>query len=96
MSLIVTTNRHWRELTSWHELTSEEQMFHDYADESDLFVRYRGMVEPLGSFVRISPMSDLFRQGWEGACASGLWFGWVIRMNREHDAFQVGAYREIG
>lgn len=95
MSLVVTTNRHWREVTHWQELTPDEQAYHDYADESDLFVRYRGMVEWLGSFMRLPLTGDLSRLGWDGACADGMWSGWLIRVSREGDTFQIGAYREV-
>jgi hypothetical protein len=90
----VVSNRHWRDFTSWDELTTDEQSFHDYADAGDTFVRYKGMVEHLGSFVHVHPLGELFSAGWDGATADSAWSGWVIRVNREHDAFQVGRWMQ--
>lgn len=92
MSLIIRTNRQYRNTLMWYELSAKEQAAFDYLTEDSRydtnFIRYRGVTYDLGEFIR-APEPFL---AWHGYRSDSFYSGVLIRYSTDHEQVVMGTY----
>lgn len=89
--LLVRTSGRVYPVLDYSELTQKEQKEHDWAEEGQEFIRYRGWAHPLGEFMRVG--RPLEGAGWGGAAADSVWSGTCIA--RAEEGYKVGRYTQV-
>lgn len=90
--LKVITNNVPRPILSWYELTEKEQK--EYLEEQysmHFFVRYKGRLEPLCSFMKPGPNSP-FPPEWQGYSPDSFYSGLLIRFTEDQEQAIIGTY----
>lgn len=97
----ITTNNVPRDTTDAWELTPDERKEFDYLDwakidageDSASFVRYRGDVLDLGTFMRVNPGGELAGAGWQGVASDSYSSGTLVRyVAPENEQVVIGFY----
>jgi hypothetical protein len=94
MSVKIITNKQWRNILDWYELTPKEQAQFEYLDTAlkqacASFGRYKGNVYNLGEFMRC-PTEEF--KAWHGYNSDTYFSGVLIRFSRDEDAVMFGRY----
>lgn len=91
--LVIKSNYHWREQLQWWDLTDAEREWHDWADESTQFTRYKGECIPLCEYMHWDNPASITRQTtWQGVRSDSYFSGTVIRWSDDCETFQIGTY----
>lgn len=95
--ITIKTDRKYRNLLSWGELTPKEQKEFDWMQSSDTvtpedadFIRYRNWVYYLGDFERVTHPE---LKDWDGFTCDTFFSGVVVKYNPEDsDQVMIGTF----
>jgi hypothetical protein len=98
--LRITTNNVPRDVIDASELTQAERAEFDHlrwpridaGTDSASFVRYRGQLYDLGSFMRTDAGPGSSLEGWDGYAADSAFSGTLIRLVDDGERAVIGSY----
>lgn len=90
--LEIKTDRKWKNLLYFYELTEKEKKELDWIEDDTASVfRYRGNVYALDEFMRIPDGAEDLK-GWDGYRSDSYFSGIVVKISDDGEQYMAGTY----